>query len=331
MKFENWKTRLTDKASPLVASFMTDSIHEHIAHLVYGCNGANEDCSNPSASDNSAPAAVIVGTEWNDNPPFVLANSSMKDCVGEVIQLPKHSVCWAKLLKDAEKRARNGEVFDAKSNAALVLRVHFGDLQFLHSMASTDGEAPQTTRDRILMWAEFTYRVASGHFRRDAVLNATGIPGMKELFGNRGWTVQQIFTMGDPTYRKDQDIKDLAFGSLIHMISDSFAQSHTDRMEPTGGVCKNAPAFLEPGRIINFHAYGKQDHKKHTEKDLRDALEIHLASAQPNVVDVGKVLLDFYKAGKSWPEVRGYLECVFALDDSATPAGPGDLFVPDEI
>ena len=192
MKFENWKTRFTDRASPLVASFMTDPIHEYIANLIYGCDGENDNCSKPSESANAAPAAVIAGAEWNDNPPFMLAQSSMKDCLGEVIQLPKKSVCWAKLLKDAS-------------------------------------------------------------------------------------------------------------------------------------------AFLEPGRITNFHSYGKQDHKKHAEMDKRDALEIHLASAQPNVVDVGKALLDFSKAEKPWAEVKGYLECVFALDEAATPAGPGELFVEDGI
>lgn len=329
LKFENWKTRLTDRASPLISSFITDSVHERIAHHIYGCNGDDDVCSKPKNPHNYAPDAVIAGTQWNDNPPFVLAKTSMKDCAGEVIQLPKHSVCWAKLLKDGEKRAKNGEIFDASSNAVLVLRVHFGDLQFLHSMASRDAEDPSITRQRILMWAEFAYRVATGYFKRDTVLNQTGIEGMKELFGNRGWTVQQIFTMGDPTYRKEQDIRDLAFGSLLHMISDSFADSHTDREEPTGAYCKEAPAHLEPGRIKNFHAYGRQDHEKHAEKDTQDAVGIHLATAQPNVVDVGRTLLSYYKEGKSWVEVKGYLECVFSLDDAVTASGPGDLFLPD--
>lgn len=238
-------------------------------------------------------------------------------------------MCWAKLLKDGEKRAKNGEVFDAASNAVLVLRVHFGDLQFLHSMASRDGEVPFVTRQRILMWAEFAYRVATGYFRRDTVLNQTGIEGMKELSGNRGWTVQQIFTIGDPTYRKEQDIRDLAFGSLLHMVSDSFAHSPTEREEPTGAYCKEEPTHLEPGRIKNFHAYSRQDHKKHADEDTQDALGMHLATAQPSVVDVGSVLLSYYKEGKSWFDVKGYLECIFTLDEAVTVSGPWELFLPE--
>lgn len=82
------------------------------------------------------------------------------------------------------------------------------------------------------------------------------------------------------------------------MKFENWKARFTGRMEPTGGNYKDAPDFLELGRITNFHSYGKQ----HTEKDIRDALEIHLASAQPNVVDVGKTLLDFYKEGKTWGE-----------------------------
>lgn len=85
LKFENWKTRLTDRASPLVASFITDPVHERIAHHIYGCSGDNGECSKPKKPHGYALDTVIAGTQWNDNLPFVLVKTSMKDCAGEVI------------------------------------------------------------------------------------------------------------------------------------------------------------------------------------------------------------------------------------------------------
>lgn len=330
--YESWLNKIFDKATPIVAHLISDPIHERITHQIYGCEIKEDVCSKPKKPHSYAPDAVIAGVRWNDNPPFQLDpnKTSLKECAGMTIQLPNYGKCWKKLLSDAEKRAKKGEVFDAKSGTVLINRVHFGDLQFLHSMASRDGEAPEFTLRRIMMWAEFTYRVALGEFKRDTELRRTGIAGMETLFGNKGWTVQQLFTMGDTTYRGKKDFGDLAFGSLLHMIQDSFSLSHTDRDEPTGGYCEKAPEILKPGRILNFHAYGQQDSKKHGEKDTHDALGTHLESAQPNVVDVGKTLLAYYNERRPWDQVKGYLECVFELHEEATVAGPGVLFVKEQ-
>lgn len=325
---ESFLQRLEDKASPSIAAYMSDSVHERIAHHIYGCEGDKDVCSKPDGSGPVAPAAVIAGTEWNDNPPFYLKQSSLNACQDainkeESIQLPKKSVCWAKLMKDAEKKAKTGVKYDFASGAALVLRVHYGDLQFLHSMASQDGEDPAFTRQRVLMWAEFTWRVATGDFVLGTRLAQTNIEGMSSLFSS-GWSVQQLFTLGDPTYRRQ--IKDVAFGSLLHMISDSFALSHTDRVESTGDTCKGFPDVYEPGRIRNFHSYARQDHKKHGKEDTQDALELHFAAVGPNVVEIGKGLLSLYQKQMKWNEVKSFFECIFALDESAAPASPGLLY-----
>lgn len=323
--------RLQDRASPTVAAFMSDSVHERIAHHIYGCEGDKDTCSKPDGAGSAAPPAVIAGTEWNDNPPFYLKQSSIDACQDaitreEAIQLPKKSVCWAKLMKDAEKKAKSGMKYDYASGAALALRVHYGDLQFLHSMASQDGEDPAFTRQRVLMWAEFTWKVATGDFVLGTRLDQTSIEGMSLLFSN-GWSVQQLFTLGDPTYRRQ--IKEVAFGSLLHMISDSFALSHTDRVESTGDTCKGFPDVYEPGRIRNFHSYALQDHKKHGEEDTQDALELHFAEVGPNVVEIGKALLPLYKQQIKWGEIKPLFECIFALDETVTPAAAGALYSAD--
>ena len=43
----------------------------------------------------------------------------------------------------------------------IIGRLHFGDLQFLHGMATVTGEAPTTTFLKVLMWVEVMYKLAA--------------------------------------------------------------------------------------------------------------------------------------------------------------------------
>jgi hypothetical protein len=320
--------RIEDRAGSSIASIMSAPVHERIAHLIYGCNGDKDICSNPEIGTHSAPAVVIAGVEWNDNPPFLLTSASIKECNDainneQVVQLPKQYLCWALLLKDAGKKARTGVSYDFASGSALILRVHYGDLQFVHAMASKDGEAPEVTRKNVLMWAEFTWKVATEDYVLGTRLVKT-VPGMETLFSS-GWSVQQLFTLGDPTYR--HQIKDVAFGSLLHLVSDSFVLGHTQRVESTGDICKDKlNNFYEPGCIKNFHSYGNQDHSKHKEADSQDAFDLHLATVGPNIVEVGQNLLDLYRHGTKWEDVKPYMECIFSLDRDVTASSSGNRF-----
>jgi hypothetical protein len=265
-----------------------------------------------------------------------LEKSGTADCVGKIIRLPNYSKCWALLFRDAAKLSKKGEFFDAKSGTVLIYRVHFGDMQFLHSMACKDREQAGETKKKMMMWAEFTYKLAIGDLDRGVELRKTGIPGMETLFFNRGWTSQQLFTRGDATFRGEQDFRNFSFGSLLHLVEDSFALSHTERDDPTGAKCSVAPQQDKPGRILGFHAYANQDHRKHADEDNRDALRHHLIylpseKGQPNVVEIGKTLRGYYEQKRPWDDVKRYLdECVFELDDPTTEAGPGDDFIDDQ-
>lgn len=320
---------------PAISGVLTDlfstPVHERMTHMIYGCEGDENKCSKPERENSFAPASVIAGTQWNDNPPFELTSTgeALKSCTGKTIRMPYFPVCWFQLFRDAEKRAKRGEVLDADSNVVLLYRVHFGDMQFLHSMASCEGEEAQVTKGKIMMWAEFTYKLAIGELDRGVELRKIGIPGMETLFKNRGWTAQQLFTRGDPTYRGEQDFRNFAFGSLLHLVEDSFSLSHTERDEPSGAKCDAAPEQYKPGKILTFHAYINQDKRKHADADKQNALSIHLAEKEPNAVDVGKTLKTYYEQKRPWDEVRQYLECVFELADPTAKAGPGGEFLTD--
>lgn len=59
---------------------------------------------------------------------------------------------------------------DAYNDAPLLQRFHFGDLQFLHAVASRDGETAGQTQQSVMMWEEFTWKVAIGTYVLDTKL-----------------------------------------------------------------------------------------------------------------------------------------------------------------
>ncbi len=330
--FEDHGNWFFDSLADAYIARFTQPVHEEGIQRIYGCEGDDGACQALEKPSRFAPEAVIYGARWNDNPPFLMERSGMRDCVGKTIKLPNYSKCWAVLFRDAAKCSSKGEFFDAKSGHVLLYRLHFGDMQFLHSMASKDGEPAGDTKSKIMMWAEFTYRLAKGELDRGIELRKTGIKGMETLFYNRGWTSQQLFTRGDATFRGPQDFRDFAFGSLLHLVEDSFALSHTERDEPSGEKCSVVPSQDKPGKILKFLSYTNQDHNKHSEQDNQDALKYHLVilpsdKMQPNVVAIGRTLKGYYEQKRPWEEVKRYLdECVFDLEDPTAEAGPGEAF-----
>lgn len=313
--------RLSDSAALMYEERFVDPTHEQATRMIYGYSKANSLKTN---SKDSALEAVLAGARWNDNPPFHFKVNGTRiiNCNG-TIRLPYHSACWYKLFKDGEKRAKQGEYFDASSEAVLLYRVHFGDMQFLHAMGSKDGERAAETKDKVMMWAEFTYKVALGEISKDTDVKRTGIVGMDKLFYNRAWTVEQLFTRGDPTFRKQ--LPDFAFGSLLHMIEDSFTVSHTERNYPDESSCSRVPNAQMPGKIISFHSYTNQDADLHHAMDIAPAFDDLLEDEPPTVIDVGRMVKSYYDAKRPWSELKDYLDCVFLLENPNAPAGPGEF------
>jgi hypothetical protein len=298
----------------------TEPVHEEITHRIYDCDADQKICGN--AEVEYAPYAVLAGVRWNDDPPFRLNSTGISECkVDETIRVITQPVCWARLFKYAESKARN-ETYDAEHSAGnLMYRSHFGDLQFIHAMASTDGEAATETQKRMMMWAEFTWRVALGEYSHGTLLRTVTVPGFNKFFGNVGWNVQDLFTLGNPPLRKH--IGDVAFGSLLHMVEDSFARGHVSRAEGVyGEVCPGGKAG-KPGVIREFRSYQNQDHYKHAEFDSRLALADHLVE-RPSVVGIGRDLRNMYEQHASWENVKPYLACAFAIEDGNVKASAGN-------
>jgi hypothetical protein len=116
---------------------------------------------------------------------------------------------------------------------------------------------------------------------------------------------------------------DVAFGSLLHMLEDSFARGHVSRAEGVyGEICPGGRAG-KPGAIREFHSYQNQDHAKHGEYDSRRALADHLID-KPSVVGIGRDLRKMYEDHASWETVAPFLACAFAFEDANVKASAGN-------
>lgn len=276
----------------------------------------------------------VAGVRWNDDPAFKFlpGRGGYAGCTaGQTVRLVTQPMCWGQVFRHGESAAGRG-VRMTGANSNLLVRSHFGDLQFLHAMAIADGEAPEQTRRNVLAWAEFAWRTAIGEPRFDSQRMVASLPidGFAQRFRfNQGWRIQDLFALGDPSARRDDRLQRIALGSLLHVVQDSFAAGHTQRAVPVpGSTCAGRTDWPAPGPIVEFHSYPHQDSRKHGRADQPDALAAHLMGAQPNVIDVVRTLAELWRARTAWDDARPYLECVFMLTPDARPASPGDDYRP---
>lgn len=313
------------KGIPIVAG----PVHEEITNRILGCDGDPDICGNPEFDDKLA--YFLAGVRWNDDPPFRFrrGQGNFSGCTaGQTVRLVTQPRCWANTFKDGQKRASKGIALDG-SNATLLARSHFGDMQFLHAMASRDGEAPAETRSKILMWSEFTWRLSLGEYDTDKTIIGIPIPGFSEFFTyNKEWRIQDLFALGNPHVRLPEEMSQVAFGSLLHLVQDSFADGHVERLRPDGrAVCEStAERLLMPGKIIEFHSYVRQNSQEHGKSDSRNSFSTHWTEDKPDVIDVGKVLYDLYDRGAPWDEAKLYIECIFTTEEGARTASPGERY-----
>ena len=302
-----WERLTVGLSERLVGHFKSPN-HETITHKAFGCTATNAlECAG-ERPETRAPDAAIWGVRWNDDPPFRMHPARAACRYDQTIRLNTQPKCWYELFKDAEQRAAAGDRFGPGD--ALLYRSHFGDLQFLHSMASEDGEPAELTRANVLRWAEFTWRTATGQLPQNKFLRELGVAGLETYFpGDQ--TSAVLFALGNPPVQRRSDLVALAaLGSLLHVVQDSMAKAHVERAEPTGADCVGLPGVPQPGKIVRFQNYAGQDSSKHDEEDSINALNRNLLEMQPSVVDVSKSIVDLWKTKAEWTVVQPYLSCV---------------------
>ena len=238
------------------------------------------------------------GAMWNDDPSSQLFES------GGSTREYSTGVEWTTDFQDFETAASTGQTFGVGD--PLLARSHFGDLQSLHSMAGADGEDPQVTKQKIMMWAEFTTKVAEGRIGGDTNVGKVMLdnPMFSQLIGDDpnlgGESVSQLFGIqGDKG-----NVQARATGSLLHMIQDSYAAGHVERDDLGGG---------SRGNIENFHSYVNQDHDAHAAADAlplgydSPAEAVHAMPGGEDAIANGAVVLTMIEAGADPDEVLDFL------------------------
>jgi len=115
------------------------------------------------------------------------------------------------------------------------------------------------------------------------------------------------------------DIEDMAFGSLLHMVQDSFSGSHAIR---EGESTDDSDMNCRTNPIREFQTYAGQKSHTHSLYDQREqartSLEkIHMATQK---------LINLRSERASWEQVEIFLKkCVFPLSNQVQPAGKTDL------
>lgn len=308
----------------------TEPVHEEITNRIYGCDGDRKVCAGAAAL--TAPVPVLAGVRWNDDPPFRMTASQAggtKCKVSETIRFETQPTCWATLFMDASKGASRGKQYGPGD--AMLYRTHFGDLQFLHAMATRDGELARDTKARVMGWFEFTWRTAQGEYNLDTRLKEIDNPTIQAAFGHTEWRVLDLFTQGASGGLR-RSVDDVAFGSLLHTLQDSYAEGHVNREESSGTrKCAAAGISVEaPGAIQEFHAYNHQDHSAHAQADTRAAFLLRVQEPG-DVVEVGRALLAARDRKLPWNEVLPLLDCALALHREDAPAIPGDRFAKTQL
>lgn len=274
--------------------------------------------------DNVFLSEVVRGARWNDDP------------LGIVKKRPNEALVY---LKDSCRESRNiDQSYD------MYYRTHCGDMQFLHAMASKKNEDAGTTSELINMWAEFSYRVAVGDIDKDLRFKSIGKEletRSAELFNDKmtdngryrmNWQPEWLFAadcnrsinLGEfPTKLKckdvnnqysEQTIQNIALGSLLHMLQDSFSASHTLRENSILNTSKINGA----GKIKRFGLYNAQKGGTHSIADLNiedkyEHKDLSLNDLSARLIEL--VVNQRISGQDNWSEAKKIIEKAFEISN----------------
>jgi len=212
--------------------------------------------------------AIIFGTWWNDDP-LMLSLGQSRDFMRGGVKI------WTAFQRNQDYYA------GARGNCAvaaadhLARASHIGNLQHLHFMTTDQTSDPAgsmervaNTVDLVLGWLSFAYQVATGELAPDHPLTAQmekslGLPSiadnhcvlpenvkLRTLFARNGQSIAE----------RNRRTPDIALGSMLHILQDSFAPAHTCRISTYVG--RQRVALLR-----DIGNYALQDKRVHAEMD----------------------------------------------------------------
>lgn len=265
--------------------------------------------------------AIIRGTWWNDDP-LMFTWGEGRDIADGILKLR------AIVKTDQPKYEIDIKGRSVPANQHLTRQSHYGQLQHLHFMTgldtdkSTAQERVAATTERALQWLAFAYAVATRQDNARATDPLTsemetrlGLPSIALNLGveNPGnLKIRSLFARaGLPFEVRDRITPDVALGSMLHVLQDSFSPAHACRVE-----IKTANGMQAV--LSDVYNYEEQDAKSHEKLDRYPAwLVEHIRQGKQRYgndpVTVGAWLLDAVDRQLEWPTVERHLKAtVFA-------------------
>lgn len=248
---------------------------------------------------------IVRGVRWNDDPQSTLESSKADFGVN--------------YLHSSSKKVRCK--IDAKYDYQY--RTHYGDLQFLHAMASKKNncetnETSDETLKNIMMWLEFTYKVSAGTISKDWRLRSvhklehfeSGNIFSKKISDNGNKykcelnpdgsikscaEVETLFTfLCTRKFKPIPDCKEygnidsetimnIALGSALHVLQDSMSDSHVARVDRYPELCSRV---LRKKGVIKYYSYNDQNDDLHEQADL-NLCDVKNTNGELGIVDIG--------------------------------------------
>jgi len=354
-------------------------LHESFTAAARRCLGAGdrrpEDCSalveqasRASTKHQATPANTEeYASRWADDPTRMLDRPFSQIRIG------------AQLATDCRRALGSDRSIDL---VGLLCSGHYGRLQFIHAQArSEDGRNMAITRRNILAWADFAYLAATGErFRSTPFCDALPLAtpdgrGLREalsfsdesfctrrrvrVFGvsvrrYEPWTVRTLFALqcSNPILERrcseridaygDETARIAAIGALLHLVQDSYSQSHVARV-PEGERTAGPRGPFLPGVVCRAPSayYDYQEQNLHEPNDNQEIVDdphgaadlpprLHESCKDPlrqvdDLVTASAAVLFFTRPGRA-PDPQGfrrYLEsCVFPDAETLRRRGP---------
>lgn len=240
-------------------------------------------------------------------------------------------------LKGCERKLRRSR---AVQHVGTFCSSHFGEWQFLHAMsvARPDGrggsevEDAATTRVKILEWAGFAYDVARGDVKamdnycdvlasRGAIAGVMVPEGFALCSGRSPWTVGTFFSVRcgqllffgwcRPLVPAPEFVKTVATGALLHLIQDSYSQSHVRR---AAQLTWAEPGKLAPvvhcGKPQEYFVYDEKNRETHDDADQVPSWDDDCATGRQadDAITASAMALAYLQEGKSREAFTRYLD-----------------------
>ncbi|SFG10938.1 hypothetical protein SAMN05518865_108155 [Duganella sp. CF458] len=248
--------------------------------------------------------SLLYGVRWNDSP-YVVRTGAMYLFCKLKLQATNSLPCWGSQMLYGKTHPKVET--DDPTLLAMIVRSHFYDMQFLHAM-SEEKVAATEVREKILMWAELVALIQAGLVVDDTRLEqvvpmlstnarfhwAKIFPSRPHLRDNKNMAKWRVGTM----FRADRDraalnLKDVALGSFLHIVQDSYAGGHVEREVSEGGS-------FAWGTVKEFHSYQGQDgdwHNCHDRNPINGAWAAAMGEPR-NPVNVGANIIRILRAAR---------------------------------